>query len=133
MADDMDLEKESDLENVFNEEDAQGIAMELLLDFKEHSRRMDEHNRQLIGVLKVSAISFAATIISIVLIFFGGILIFLNQYEFENYSQDGSGYNNINTGTQGDVNNGTEIPGGEEEEREGKGDDSQKTIQQPKQ
>lgn len=40
----------------------------------------------------------------------GGFLWFLNQYNFESYTQDGSGYNNINTGTQGDVNNGTEVP-----------------------
>ncbi len=40
----------------------------------------------------------------------GGFLWFLNQYNFESYTQDGAGYNNINTGTQGDVNNGTKIP-----------------------
>ena len=31
-----------------------------------------------------------------------------SQYETIEYSQDGEGYNNINTGTQGDVLNGTE-------------------------
>jgi len=105
-----------------NEEKAEdcaneGIAMELLHDFKEHSERMDEHNKRLINVLKASVISFSAVIVLIVGIFFGGILMFLNQYEFESYSQDGSGYNNINTGEQGDVNNGAEIPESKEEKR----------------
>ena len=45
-----------------------------------------------------------------------GFVIFLNQYEFESYTQDGSGYNNINTGEQGDVNNGAEIQKNEKEE-----------------
>lgn len=117
MADNIDLEKEADLEKVVSDEDQEGIAMELLRDFKEHNQRMDEHNKRLVGALKVSAISFGATLVLIVAMFFGGILFFLNQYEFENYSQDGSGYNNINTGTQGDVNNGADIPDSQEEER----------------
>lgn len=29
---------------------------------------------------------------------------------YDYVSQDGGGYNNLNTGNQGDVNNGTEIP-----------------------
>lgn len=38
-----------------------------------------------------------------------------NQYDYvaeetsETYQQDGSGYNNINTGTQGDITNGADI------------------------
>lgn len=47
----------------------------------------------------------------------GGFVWFLNQYEFESYTQDGSGYNNINTGTQGDVLNGAKIPESQEEKR----------------
>lgn len=47
----------------------------------------------------------------------GGFIWFLNQYEFESYSQDGSGYNNINTGEQGDITNGASLQSGEEEER----------------
>ena len=39
----------------------------------------------------------------------GGFIWFLNQYEFEVYTQDGSGYNNINSGEQGDVVNGAEV------------------------
>lgn len=106
MADNKDLEKEVDLESVVDEEDAQGIAMELLHDFKEHSRRMDEHNKRLIGAIKTLSISFAVAVIVIVSVF----LIYLYQYDFQSYTQDGNGYNNINTGTQGDVINGTEIP-----------------------
>lgn len=33
---------------------------------------------------------------------------------YDYVSQDGGGYNNLNTGNQGDVNNGTEIPRAEE-------------------
>lgn len=40
----------------------------------------------------------------------GGFVWYLNQYDFTSYSQDGEGYNNINTGEQGDVINGAEIP-----------------------
>lgn len=43
-------------------------------------------------------------------------IFYLYQYDTISYSQDGSGYNNINTGEQGDVNNGTDIPGESEEE-----------------
>lgn len=43
------------------------------------------------------------------------IFIYLYQYDFQSYSQDGNGYNNINTGEQGDVYNGTEIPSTEAE------------------
>lgn len=46
-----------------------------------------------------------------------GFVLFLNQYEFESYSQDGSGYNNIYTGGQGDVINGAEVPSTEKEKR----------------
>lgn len=107
---------------LLEEMEEEGIAMELLHEFKENNRRMDEHNKRLISALKFAVVSFAVAIILVVIIFFGGHLLFLNQYEFENYSQDGSGYNNINTGTQGDVNNGTEIPSNEKKEWEGEGD-----------
>lgn len=46
-----------------------------------------------------------------------GFIWFLNQYEFLSYTQDGNGYNNINTGEQGDVINGAEIPQDEEKEQ----------------
>lgn len=113
MDDNIDLEKETDLESFADEEDAQGIAMELLLDFKEHSKRMDEHNERLIEAIKKLSVSFAVAVIAIVVAF----LVYLYQYDFQSYNQDGNGYNNINTGTQGDVNNGTEIPAEEKEGR----------------
>ena len=53
-------------------------------------------------------VSVLSAIIAILL----GIIIYDayidSQYETIEYSQDGEGYNNINTGTQGDVLNGTE-------------------------
>lgn len=78
------------------------LAMELLEELK-------RQNKRLIVALFVVIALWAATI--------GGFVWYLNQYEFESYTQDGTGYNNINTGTQGDVNNGTEIPSTQEEER----------------
>lgn len=113
MADNMSFEKETDLKDVVEEEEAEGIAMELLHDFKEHNKRMDEYNKRLISIVKTLSISFALTVIAIVAAF----LIYLYQYDFQSYSQDGNGYNNINTGEQGDVYNGTAIPSTEEEGR----------------
>lgn len=113
MSDNMDLEEKKDiLEEALNE-DAEGIAMELLHEFKENNRRMDEHNKRLIRVVKTVSISFALAVIAIVAAF----LLYMYQYDFESYSQDGSGYNNINTGEQGDVYNGTEVPSSEEKGR----------------
>lgn len=48
----MDLEKQTDTENVVEEEEAKGIAMELLHEFKENNKRIDEHNKKLISVIK---------------------------------------------------------------------------------
>jgi len=131
MSDNIDLETDS--ENTVVEEEAQGIAMELLHDLKEHNRRMDDHNKRLVSALKMSAISFGATVIIVVGMFFFGMLFFLNQYEFENYSQDGGGYNNINTGEQGDLYNGAEISEDEKEERQSERNDSQEAVQWPEQ
>lgn len=117
MADNMDLEKDVDLEEVVSEEETVGIATELLHEFKENNNRMDEHNKRLISSLKVSIISFSVTIVLIISIFLGVFLYFVHNFEFESYSQDGSGYNNINTGEQGDVINGAEVPENQEEER----------------
>lgn len=111
MAENMDLKEKMNLENIVEEEEAEGIAMEILREFKENNKRMDEHNKRLIGIVKTVSISFALAVIAIVSVF----LLYMYQYDFESYSQDGSGYNNINTGTQGDVNNGTEVPSTQEE------------------
>lgn len=118
-----------DIEPEKEDIEPEGIAMELLHDLKEHNERMDEHNKRLISALKISAISFGATVIIVVGMFFFGILFFLNQYEFENYSQDGGGYNNINTGEQGDLYNGAEVSEDEKEERQSKGNDTQEAVQ----
>lgn len=78
------------------------IAMELLQEVKAQTKRW------MIAFLVVVFL-WAGTI--------GTFVWYLYQYDFSSYSQDGSGYNNINTGDQGDVNNGTEIPSAEEEKR----------------
>lgn len=113
MGDNIDFEKEADLEDIVENEEAEGIAMELLRDFKEHNKRTDEYNKRLISIVKALSISFALAVTAIVAAF----LIYLYQYDFQSYSQDGNGYNNINTGEQGDVYNGTAIPSTEEEGR----------------
>lgn len=57
----------------------------------------------------------AVIIITIILLFVsnGLWLHAWMQYDYSNeettYQQDGEGYNNINTGTQGDVNNGASV------------------------
>lgn len=71
------------------------LAFELLQEVKMQTKRWT------VAFFVVVAL-WAATI--------GGFIWYLNQYDFSSYSQDGNGYNNINTGEQGDVNNGTEIP-----------------------
>lgn len=86
-------------ENVTEEK---GLAMEMLGELKVQSKRW-------MVAFFVVLILWAATI--------GGFVWFINQYEFQSYTQDGNGYNNINTGTQGDVINGADIQGSEEEER----------------
>lgn len=111
MANNTEFEKGPSIEDIVDEEETEGIAIELLREFKENNKRMDAYNKKLIGTIKVMSISFALAIVAIIAVIF----IYLYQYDFESYSQDGSGYNNINTGTQGDVNNGTEIPGTQEE------------------
>lgn len=77
------------------------LAFELLQEVKMQTKRWT------VAFFVVVAL-WAATI--------GGFIWYLNQYDFSSYSQDGNGYNNINTGEQGDVNNGTEIPIEEEKE-----------------
>lgn len=109
----MKSEKETDLKDVVKEEETEGIAMELLREFKENNKRMDMYNKRLIGTIKALSISFAVAVVAIIV----AVFIYLFQYDFQSYSQDGNGYNNINTGEQGDVNNGTTIPNKEEEGR----------------
>lgn len=83
-------------------EEKEVFVLELLSEIKMQSKRW------MIAFFVVLGL-WAATI--------GGFVWFLNQYEFEYYSQDGNGYNNINTGEQGDVINGAEVQESQEEER----------------
>lgn len=85
-----------------NEEDKEVFVMELLSEIKRQSKRW--------------MIAFFV-VLSLWFITIGGFVLFLSQYEFESYTQDGNGYNNINTGEQGDVINGANIPENEQEER----------------
>lgn len=71
--------------------------------------RMERNNKRLT----------IALVIAIILIFLSNALWLYSwiQYDYaseetsttETYQQDGNGYNNINTGSQGDVTNGTEV------------------------
>lgn len=98
---DRDNVKEKE-ETVDKKEEKEVFVLELLSEIKKQSKRW------MIAFFVVLAL-WAATI--------GGFVAFLSQYEFESYTQDGNGYNNINTGEQGDVINGADIPEGNEEER----------------
>lgn len=98
--------KEKEKENAPGQEE-KGIAMEILGELKQQNERLGGFNKRLITALIVVICLWFLTI--------GGFVWYLSQYDFQSYNQDGNGYNNINTGTQGDVNNGTEIPGTEEE------------------
>ena len=78
--------------------------------------RMERTNRRL----------FIVVIVSIALLFASNAIWLYAwlQYDYsgesmtQDYWQDGNGYNNINTGTQGDVNNGAETGCDEEEANE---------------
>ena len=85
-----------------SEKENQSLAMEMLAEIKTQSKRW------MIAFFVVLSL-WACTI--------GGFVWFINQYEFESYTQDGSGYNNINTGEQGAVVNGAEVPENVEKER----------------
>jgi len=99
MDDDNNLEDSVNLEENVTEEEPEGIAMELLHD-------LNENNKKIIEILKTTIRSFAISIVLIISIFLGVFLYFIHNFEFESYTQDGKGYNNINTGKQGDVING---------------------------
>lgn len=109
MGDNTDLENDIVLEDIPKEE-TEGIALELL-------REVKEDNKRIASILKTTIRSFAISVILIIAIFLGVFLYFVHNFEIESYSQDGNGYNNINTGTQGDVINGAEISESQEEER----------------
>ena len=69
-----------------------------------------------IELIKATRLILVLWFLSVIVIV-SGFLVYLNQYEFiseeiiteTTYTQDGEGYNNINTGTQGDVVNGADL------------------------
>ena len=67
-----------------------------------------------IELIKATRLILVLWFLSVIVIV-SGFLVYLNQYEFVSeeiiteYVQDGEGYNNINTGTQGDVVNGADL------------------------
>ena len=93
--------EDKDLEQV--DTSINGLAIELLKEVKVQTKRW------MIAFFTVLVLWFATI---------GGFVWYLNQYDFVNYEQDGEGYNNINTGEQGDVINGAEIAGTEEKEQQ---------------
>lgn len=54
--------------------------------------------KMLIGAVFTLVLLFALTLFMFMKV--------INQYEYSDYTQDGNGQNNINTGTQGDITNG---------------------------
>lgn len=110
MDDNNNLENNIELEENTDEEETEGIAMELL-------HELNESNKRIARILKTTVLSFAISVVLVVSAFLGVFLYFVHNFEFESYTQDGEGYNNINTGEQGDVINGAEIPENQEKER----------------
>ncbi|MBD5543716.1 MAG: hypothetical protein HDR01_05615 [Lachnospiraceae bacterium] len=89
-------------DNVNEKEEKEVFVLELLSEIKRQSKRW------MIAFFVVLAL-WAATI--------AGFVLFLNQYEFESYTQDGEGQNYINRDVGGDVYNGAEVPEDEQKER----------------
>jgi hypothetical protein len=79
----------------------EGLAMELLKELKKQIQRW------MIAFFCVLGL-WAATIF--------GFIYYLDQFETVSYTQDGDGYNNVNTGTQENMFNGTESKDTEEKE-----------------
>lgn len=88
--------------NINEKEENEVFVLELLSELKTQSKRW------MIAFFIVLFL-WASTI--------AGFALFLNQYEFESYVQDGEGNNYLNRDVGGDVFNGAEIPENEQEER----------------
>lgn len=86
-------------------EDINNLAMDLLKDYKLNFKRI-------FALLVTVLFLWMATIV--------GFVWYLNQYDFISYTQDGSGYNNINTRVEGSVynNNGAEVQSPDEKGEE---------------
>lgn len=78
------------------------LALEILEEVKTQSKRWMVAFFAVLGL-------WAATI--------AGFVLYLYQYDFITYDQSEGIYNNINTGEQGDVINGSETPTKNTEER----------------
>lgn len=74
MADNMDLKKESGLEYIVEGEEETGIAMELLHEFKENNKRLDEQNKRIINNTR--------WLYSLVAFIVSAFLLYLYQYDF---------------------------------------------------
>ena len=70
--------------------------------------RSERHIRRLVIALIVAVVMIAVTNIA--------WLYYESQFDTMEYSQDGAGINNINTGEQGNILNGTEVEGEEKTE-----------------
>lgn len=96
--------KEGQTGDINKSENINSLAMDLLKDYK--------LNFKLVFALLVTVLFlWMATIV--------GFVWYLNQYDFVSYTQDGSGYNNINTRVEGSVyNNGPEAQSPDEKGEE---------------
>lgn len=97
-----DNEFEQDLKAMEEADGQDSLTLEVFRELKEQNKRM-------------AKVAMALAIVLFLIV--SGFLLFMYQYDFGSYSQDGDGYNNINTGTQGDVNNGAEAKTTEAQER----------------
>lgn len=70
--------------------------------------RNERHIKRLVIALIVAVVMIAVTNIA--------WLYYESQFDTMEYSQDGAGINNINTGEQGNILNGTEVEGEEKTE-----------------
>jgi predicted metal-binding membrane protein len=70
--------------------------------------RSERHIRRLVIALIVAVVMIAVT--NIVWLYYE------SRFDTMEYSQDGAGINNINTGEQGNILNGTEVEGEEKTE-----------------
>lgn len=70
--------------------------------------RSERHIKRLVIALIVAVVMIAVTNIA--------WLYYESQFDTMEYSQDGAGINNINTGEQGNILNGTEVEGEEKTE-----------------
>ena len=81
-----------------------------------HESILSRQERQIKRLWILCVIIFLALVITN-----AGWICYEAQYETISYEQDGYGYNNINTGDQGDLYNGTEAQMEETEGRQSEG------------